>query len=86
LAALFIFGKAIIRKGLQWLNQKLQMRSRPTDSRAVLEAVTDLLRPKSKLMLENTLHQEVAVLRRHVKRPKMPFGASFSTGLVEFIP
>ena len=34
LAAIFNFGKAIVRKGMQWLNQKLQQWSRPTDGTA----------------------------------------------------
>ncbi len=51
LATLFSFGKAIVRKGVQWLNQKLQQWSRPIDGRAVPEAVVDLMRPKSELVL-----------------------------------
>ena len=35
LASIFDFGKAVVRKSLQWLNQKLQQWSRPTDGRAV---------------------------------------------------
>ncbi len=65
LAAIFNFGKAIARKGVQWLNQKLQQWSRPTDGHAVMETVTDLLRPKSELVLENALlRQQVIVLKR----------------------
>jgi hypothetical protein len=70
LAAVFNFGKTIVRKGIHWLNQKLQQWSRPTDGRAVPETVTDLMRPKSELVLENALlRQQVIVLRRQVKRP-----------------
>src|SRR5262249_1226791 len=37
-----------------------------------LETMSDLLRPKSELVLENALlRQQVIVLRRQVKRPKM---------------
>src|SRR5512141_733554 len=72
LAALFNIGKAIVRKGVQWLNEKLQQWSRPTDGRAVLETVADLMRPKSELVLENALlRQQVIVLQRQVKRPKL---------------
>src|SRR4051812_26571956 len=72
LATIFNFGKAIVRKGMQWLNQKLQLWSRPTNGQAVLESVTDLMRPKSELVLENALlRQQLIVLRRQVKRPKM---------------
>jgi putative transposase len=72
LAPIFDCGKAIVRKGIQWLNQKLQQWSRPTDGRAVLETVTDLLRPKSELVLENALlRQQVIVLQCRAKRPNM---------------
>ena len=50
LAALFNFSKAIIRKGIQWFNQKLQRWTQPADRSAVLETVSDLLRPKSELV------------------------------------
>jgi putative transposase len=72
LAAIFNFGKAIVRQGVQWLNQKLQQWSRPTAGMAVLECVTDLMRPRSELVLENALlRQQVIVLQRQVKRPKI---------------
>src|SRR3981081_3576426 len=72
LAAMFNFGKAIVHKGVQWLNQQRQHGSRPRDGHAVLETVTDLMRPKSELVLENAvLRQQVIVLQRQVKRPKM---------------
>jgi hypothetical protein len=72
LAPIFDCGKAIVRKGIHWLNQKLQQWSRPTDGRAVLETVIDLLRPKSELVLENALlRQQVFVLQRRAKRPNM---------------
>ncbi len=64
LAAFFIFGKTIVRKAVEWLNQKLQAWSRPTEGRAILEIVADLLRPKSELVLENALLcQQVIVLQ-----------------------
>jgi len=63
LAALFNFGKAIIRKGVQWINQKIQQLTKPTDGSAVLETVSDLMRPKPKLVLENALlRQQVIIL------------------------
>ena len=72
LAAVINFGKTIVRKSVQWLNQKLQQWSRPTTGIAVLESVTDLMRPKSELVLENALlRQQVIVLQRQVKRPKI---------------
>ena len=55
LAAIFNFGKAMVRQGVQWLNQKLQQWSQPTAGSAVLECVTDLMRPRSELVLENAL-------------------------------
>lgn len=39
LASIFNLGKAIVGKSLQWLNQKLQEWSRPTDGRGVLDTV-----------------------------------------------
>jgi putative transposase len=72
LAAIFNFGKAMVRQDVQWLNQKLQQWSRPTAGTLVLEMATDLMRPKSALVLENALlRQQVIVLQRQVKRPKI---------------
>src|SRR5579859_3265240 len=72
LAALFNFGKAIVRKGIQWLNQKLQQWTQPADGSVVLETVSDLMRPKPELVLENALlRQQVIILQRGVKRPKV---------------
>ena len=71
-AAIFNLGKIIVRKSVQWLNQKLQQWSRPTAGTAVLDTVNDLLRPKAELVLENArLRQQVIILQRNVKRPKV---------------
>src|SRR5260221_7881356 len=72
LTALFNFGKAIVRKGMQWFNRKLQQWTKPTDGSIVLETVTDLLRPKPELVLENALlRQQVIILQRGVKHPQV---------------
>jgi transposase InsO family protein len=72
LTSIFNFGKALVRKSLEWLNQKLQQWTQPTDGRAVLDTVSDLMRPRSELVLENVLlRQQVIVLQRQVKRPKL---------------
>src|SRR5258706_13478482 len=72
LTALFNFGKAIVRKGMQWFNRKLQQWTKPTDGSIVLDTVTDLMRPKPELVLENALlRQQVIILQRGVKRPKV---------------
>ncbi len=70
LTAVINFGKALIRKGLAWVNQKLQALSRPLDGTAILGTVSDLLRPRSELILENALlRQQVIILQRNFKRP-----------------
>src|SRR5207248_2387189 len=70
LAAIINVGKTVVRKSVQWLNQKLQQWSKPTAGTVVLDSVTDLMRPKSELVLENALlRQQVIVLHRQVKRP-----------------
>ncbi len=72
LATIFNIGKAMVRQSVQWLNRKLQQWTRLTDGTTALETVTDLMRPKSELVLENALlRQQVIVLRRQVKRPKI---------------
>jgi putative transposase len=72
LAALSNFGKAIIRKGILWFNQKLQKWSQSADGSAVLATVSDLMRPTPELVLENALlRQQVIILQRGVKRPKV---------------
>ncbi|MEP7285792.1 MAG: integrase core domain-containing protein [Chloroflexota bacterium] len=71
-AALVNFGKAIVGQGMQWLNTKLQKWTKPRDGSAVVETVNDLLRPKPELVLENALlRQQVIILQRGVKRPKV---------------
>jgi hypothetical protein len=72
LTAVINFGKALMPKGLAWVNQKLQALSRPLDDTTLLATVSDLLHPRSELILENALlRQQVIVLRRNVKRPKL---------------
>ncbi len=72
LTVVISFGKGLIRQGLAWVNQKLQALNRPLDGTAMLATVSDLLRPRSELILENALlRQQVIVLQRHVKRPKI---------------
>ena len=72
LAALSNFGKAIVRKGILWFNQKLQKWTQPADGSAVLATVSDLMRPTPELVLENALlRQQVIILQRGVKRPKV---------------
>src|SRR5256885_8923377 len=69
---LWNLGKAVISQGLTWLEQKVQQWTKPTDGSAVLEMVSDLMRGKSELVLENALlRQQVIVLKRSVKRPKV---------------
>src|SRR4051812_30523836 len=63
LATIFNLGKRIVRQGVQWLNQKLQQWTRPTEGRVVLESVSDLLRDMPELVLENALlRQQVIIL------------------------
>src|SRR5260221_10481551 len=72
LTALINVGKAIGRNGIQWFNQKLQQWTKPANGSAVLETVSDLLRPKPELVLENALlRQQVIILQRGVKRPQV---------------
>src|SRR5437868_12786997 len=69
---LWNLGKAAINQGLAWLEQQVQQWTKPTDGSAVLETVSDLLRGKAELVLENALlRQQVIVLKRSVKRPKV---------------
>src|SRR5215218_1889843 len=69
---LWNLGKAVISQGLAWLEQKVQQWTQPTEGSAVLETVSDLLRGKSELVLENALlRQQVIILKRSIKRPKV---------------
>ena len=53
LTAVINFGKGLIRTGMVWVNQKLQELSRPLDGTTMLDTVSDLLRPRSELILEH---------------------------------
>src|SRR5579871_4344743 len=71
LATVFEFGKSLVRGAMQWLNQKIQQWTRPSNGNVVFEALTDVLRPKPELVLDNALlRQQLIVLRRKAKRPQ----------------
>jgi len=66
------FGKGLVSKGVAWLEQKVQRWTKPGTGSSVLETVSDLMRNKSELVLENALlRQQVIILKRSVKRPKV---------------
>ena len=54
------------------LRQRLRRWTKPDNQSPALNAVLDLTRTKSELMLENALlRQQLIVLQRHVKRPAL---------------
>ena len=62
----------MIAQALTWFEQKLRVWTQPGLPSLALGTVADLTRDKSELVLENALlRQQLIVLRRSVKRPKM---------------
>ncbi len=61
-------GLALLQRVQQWLKAK----TKPASASLMLDMATDLLRSKSELVLENALlRQQLIVLSRSVKRPKV---------------
>lgn len=46
LATVFECGKSLVRRAMQWLNQKVQRWTKPSNGNVVFETLTDVLRPK----------------------------------------
>jgi hypothetical protein len=66
------FCKTVVMKSLKWVEHQLQQWTKPATASSELEIVKDVLRSKSKLVLENALlRQQVIILQRQVKRPKL---------------
>jgi putative transposase len=64
--------KTRVTKILDWLEQRLQYWTQPIQPSLILDALSDLRRGKSELVLENALlRQQLIVLKRSVKRPKL---------------
>lgn len=62
------FGYVVVRKVQAWIKGN----TTPTSSSQVLGTVTDLFRSKAELVAENALlRQQVIVLKRSVKQPKL---------------
>jgi hypothetical protein len=66
------FCKTVVMKSLKWVEHQLQQWTKPATASSGLAIAKDMLRSKSELVLENTLlRQQVIVLQRQVKRPKL---------------
>src|SRR5579859_3145728 len=68
LASIKRIGMAILEKVQTWTKAKIK----PETTSQVLETVQDLLRTKAELVAENAmLRQQLIVLKRSVKQPKL---------------
>src|SRR5262249_18448467 len=68
LASLKRIGSAVLHQIEHWLKAK----TRPATYSQVLETASDLLRGRSELVVENAfLRQQLIVLKRSVKQPKL---------------
>ena len=66
------FCKTVVMKSLTWVERQLQQWTKPATASLGPEIVKDMLRSKSELVLENApLRQQVIILQRQVKRPKL---------------
>ncbi len=68
LASIKRIGSAVLHKVEQWIKAK----TKPATSSQVVETASDLLRSKAELVAENALlRQQLIVLKRSVKQPKL---------------
>src|SRR5579859_6109917 len=68
LAPIKRIGLAVLHTVQNWIKSK----TKPATSSQLLETASDLLRSKAELVAENAfLRQQVIVLRRGVKKPKL---------------
>ena len=64
-----------IRRIWKVIKQFLKQHSKPTTKAIVIGSLSDLERNRRDLIIENAmLRQQLIVLRRHVKRPKLTQG------------
>src|SRR4051812_33267068 len=64
--------KKMIKVGVQWVENKLLQQTRPSKVVVVVGPAADGVRPRAELIAENALlRQQLVVLRRSVKRPKL---------------
>jgi putative transposase len=69
---LFACVGRVVRTGLESLKQKLSALTRPTTAAVAASTPPDMTRTKSELIAENALlRQQLVVLRRSIKRPKI---------------
>ena len=69
-----LFAKVyrVVRTGLKILKQEISALTRPTPVTVAVNALADMTRTKPELIAENALlRQQVSVLQRSVKRPKI---------------
>lgn len=64
--------KKMIKVGVQWVENKLLQQTRPSRITVVVGTAADVVRTRAELIAENALlGQQLVVLRRSVKRPKL---------------
>src|SRR5438477_8479236 len=68
LASIKRIGMVVLHKAHNWIKAK----TKPATSSQILETASDLLRSRAELVAENVLlRQQLIVLRRSVKQPKL---------------
>ena len=72
LSQLFAYVRRVVQSGVQFLKQKISAWTKPNTAIVAISALADVARTKSELIAENVLlRQQLIVLQRSVKRPKM---------------
>src|SRR5689334_2868908 len=75
--------RRVVQSGLQFIRQKIRVSTKPNTVKVAVEAVADLARTKGELIAENALlRQQLVVLQRSVKRPKLTTGDRWLVVLV----
>jgi hypothetical protein len=72
LKTILCFCKTVVMKSVKWVEHQLQQWTKPSPASSGLEIAKDVLRSKSELVVENAfLRQQVIILQRQVKHPKL---------------
>ena len=72
LQRIFSWCKKILKAGVQWVENKVLQQTRPSQVAVVVGTAADVDRSRAELIAENALlRQQLVVLRRSVKRPKL---------------
>ncbi len=72
ISTVFEWCRTAIQRGVEWLEEKLLRLTKPRTASTVLGVVSDALRSREELLLENALlRQQIVILKRSVKQVQL---------------